>query len=267
MRTFSTCLLAVCAAAALSAHAPVGGGDQAADPKLQAFRTLCAGEARKVSAASGTDYLTPGETGVAPMDEFFTQFSTDPESRRAAKAEFHDAMEAGASAFHRANMGLAACAIYFSEASEIGIPLRVMERQWSEERVDVYALNGEPPARVPAPVPSPTPAPAAPTAQPVADSGGCITIDWGAGGQGDPAVLRNVCGHALNVGVCIKVAAPGSASEAVSCEQSRFSSYHLPGRSAVTVPATHGTVHSRVCTPPQIAAMWWENGRSVGNCR
>lgn len=247
------------------------------DAKLAAFRTLCADEGRKVGAARGQDYLTPYPNGMASMDEFFTQFA-DAGNRADAKAEFHQAMAADSSAFHRANMGLAACTIYFHEASAIGIPLSVMQRQWGDERVEVYALDDYPADVAPPPAPAPRPAPErvpppapapAPVSNPqtVANSGGCLTIDWRGGAQGDPAILSNGCGYAINVGVCVRDAPSGSPSENVSCEQGRFISYLIGPRRTATVPATHGTVQTRVCTPPQMPAMWWENGTSVGNCR
>ena len=109
--------------------------------------------------------------------------------------------------------------------------------------------------------------PAAPETSPAVD--GCITIDWGTGKRGEPGLLRNSCGYALNVGYCVSQPTAGSTSASVSCEQARYTSYEIGSKSAALLLMTDGpNVHWRACRPPYQAFLWTDaGGKSVGECR
>lgn len=252
MQTFTTFLLALWGAAALAAHASaqqqvtITPGDRA---NYQEFLKVCA----QPLAAMKQLMASHGETATdAQIRELFI---TIPPILREQAAE-EKLPVAAALSEARARMKNAADDPNNPDPSDKVLAPSML--CW----LDLLLANET--ARAPAPAPAPAPVS---TAVAVADSGGCLTIDWRGGTQGDPAVLGNICRSAINVGVCVKSPTPGSASENISCEQSRFTSYRVGGHSSVTMPATHGSVQTRVCTPPQVPAMWWENGNSIGNCR
>lgn len=247
MRTFSTFLLAVCAAAALTAHAPAQQATPADKASVDAFLTACAPQIaamRKEMAAHGETFTEDQLRGYfEPLPAAMREMAQD--ENMPLPDVLREGMSRTRAAMNDPNS---------TDPSDklIGPPMICF--------LELLIARD-------AGQPAPAPAPPVSTAQAVANSGGCLTIDWRGGTQGDPAILGNVCSYAINVGVCVRQAAPGSASENVACEQARFTSYRIGPGGAVTVPATHGTVQTRVCTPPQTPALWWENGTSVGNCR
>jgi len=272
MRTFSTFLLAVCAAAGLTAHAPAQEITPADKASVDAFLKTCAPQIaamRKEMAAHGEtlidrelrDYfeVIPAQMREVAQRESMSLRDVLPEAISMTRQAMNDPASTDPS--EKVIGPTMICFLEMLIAGETGQPAR---------RLAAEAAPPPAPAPRPAPRPAPAPAPAPPvsTAQAVADSGGCLTIDWRGAPQGAPAILTNLCNHPLNVAVCIEQPTPGSVSEHLACEQSRFTSYFIGARRSVTVPATHGpSVSTRVCTHPQFPAVWWENGTSVGNCR